>query len=86
MTTIRLNIRVSKEFSDTLDMWSDRLGVTKSQFSSMCLQAGIKSVVRAFEPESALTPEVVKMVMEALRDEPVSKVGSTNRERGAEPH
>lgn len=57
---------VTDETMNKINVWSDRLGLHKSQFVNMCIQAGIGSIIRAVAPEEALSPdqwsEIIKRV------------------------
>lgn len=68
MDTIRLNVRITKEFNEKLDLWTDRLGLSKSQLTAMALQAGLNNVIRVISPEEVLTPEIMKMFIEATKN------------------
>lgn len=61
-------IAVTPEFEQRFTGWAIRLGLTKSQFGNMCLQAGMNNLIRAVAPEEAFTPEMmVKIIQEAAR-------------------
>lgn len=61
-------VSVTPEFDERFTNWSKRLGVSKSQFGNMCLQAGMNSLIRAVAPEEAFTPEMlVKIIQEASK-------------------
>jgi len=61
----RIFVTVTPEFEKRFIDWATRLGVTKSQFGNMCLQAGLSSVVRAVAPEEAFTPELLAQIIGA---------------------
>ena len=61
----RIFVTVTPEFDAHFTGWASRLGVTKSQFGNMCLQAGLSSVVRAVAPEEAFTPELLAQIIGA---------------------
>lgn len=64
----KLAISVTFEFDERFSSWAKRLGITKSQFGNMCLQAGMNSLIRAVAPEEAFTPEMlVKIIQEASK-------------------
>lgn len=66
--TKRILITVHNDFDEKLTSWAARLGVSKSQFGNMCLQAGMNSLIRAVAPEEAVAPELlVKIFQEAQR-------------------
>ena len=62
---VRLFITVTPDFDEKFSSWALRLGVSKSQFGNMCLQAGLSSVVRAVAPEEAFTPELLAQIIGA---------------------
>ncbi len=53
----RLWCTVPLEVGDQIDLWHKKLGLQKTQFVSLCVQAGIKYIIRTMEPESAFTME-----------------------------
>jgi hypothetical protein len=66
--TKRILVTVHRDFDEKFTAWAARLGVSKSQFGSMCLQAGMNSLVRAVAPEEGFSPEVmVKILQEAQK-------------------
>ena len=64
----KLFVSVTPEFDERFTSWSKRLGVTKSQFGNMCMQAGMNSLIRAVAPEESFTPaQIVQIVAEAKK-------------------
>lgn len=63
----RIFVAVTPEFDEHFTGWATRLGVSKSQFGNMCLQAGLNSLIRAVAPEEAFTPEMIVKIMEAAK-------------------
>ena len=61
--TLRLNIKISDEMSETLIFWSQKMGVSKSQLAGIALQAGMKHVLRAVSPEDSIDPELLAKIM-----------------------
>ena len=53
----RLNVRVSDELGVMIEKYAHEFGVTQSQFSGMCIQAGLGSILRAVKPEEAIPVE-----------------------------
>lgn len=53
----RLNVRVSDELGVLIEKYASEFGVTQSQFSGMCIQAGLGSILRAVKPEEAISVE-----------------------------
>jgi len=53
----RLSVRVSDEVGGLIEKYSTEFGVTQSQFSGMCIQAGLGSILRAVKPEEAIPVE-----------------------------
>jgi len=64
---VRLNDETYKDF----EKWRRKLGQSKSGFATLCIAAGIHSVVRGVEPESALEPklmaDIIGMVMKSQK-------------------
>lgn len=67
----RIFVTVTPEFDARFTGWATRLGVTKSQFGNMCLQAGLNSLIRAVAPEEAFTPDQIVQIMEAAKKQNV---------------
>jgi hypothetical protein len=49
--------RVKPELYEEFSSWADKLGLTLSQFGNLCIQAGMRQIVRSVYPEKALTTE-----------------------------
>lgn len=63
----RIYARVTDETEKKLLLWSDKLGVTKTQLINMSILAGLDSIIRAVDPVSSLTPEqVVALVQKGI--------------------
>jgi hypothetical protein len=60
-----LYIYVTREFDDRFTSWAKRLGLTKSQFGNMCIQAGMSAIIRAVSPEDAFTPDQLVAIIKA---------------------
>jgi hypothetical protein len=69
--TAKLWITVTTEFDEKFTAWSVRLGITKSQFGNMCLQAGLGSLVRAVAPEESFSPEQLIKIIQAAENQKV---------------
>ena len=68
MIRTRIFIDVTPDFDQKFTDWASRLGVSKSQFGNMCLQAGLGSMVRAVAPEESFSPEMmIKIMQEAMK-------------------
>jgi hypothetical protein len=63
----RIFSRVTPEFYDKFCGWAAKLGFTKSQFGSLCIQAGMNAIIRAISPEESVTPETMAKIVEALQ-------------------
>jgi len=53
----RINMRISGEMNDTLNFWTNKLGVSKSQLCSIALQAGMKNLLSVVAAENHKLPE-----------------------------
>lgn len=69
--TVRISVAITPEFDEKFTVWAKRLGVSKSQFGNMCMQAGLNSLVRAVSPEEAFAPEMIVKIMEAAQKQKV---------------
>lgn len=66
--SIRFTVALTPEFDGEFTSWANRLGVSKSQFANMCMQAGLSALVRAVAPNEAFTPaQMVKIILEAKK-------------------
>lgn len=64
----KLYIRVTPELDKRFTDWAKRLGLTKSQFGNICIQAGFSAVIRAISPEEAFTPAQLVDILKAAED------------------
>lgn len=60
---VRITSRIPVDVDEKMKLWCERLGVTKAQFSGMCIQAGIDSVIRGISPIDSLTDDQLKRVL-----------------------
>jgi len=56
-------VRLSPETSRDFEKWRKKLNQDKSGFASLCIQAGLKSVVRGVSPESVWDEKVLANVI-----------------------
>lgn len=61
----RIYTRVTPELYEKFENWAARLGLTKSQFANICIQAGMGALVRAISPEEAFSP---KALLEIIKE------------------
>lgn len=88
--TRRMTVTLPDATGKQVDLWAERLGLTKSQFLGMAVQSGIGHIIKAVSPLDAYTPEQLKRIADALGvdvskedfNEAQAKVGAPNRERG----
>jgi len=69
----RITSRVSDELNEKLDMWTRKLGITKSQLGGICITAGFDAVIRAVSPVDSLDDSQLIRILRAvgLTDEEV---------------
>jgi len=60
--------RVPIEVNDKLDIWYRKLGITKSALITLCIHAGLNSVIRAVSPEESISTEKLAELMKAYGD------------------
>lgn len=60
---VRLTTRVPDDVNEKINFWCKRLSVSKTQFTGICIQAGIESVVRGISPVDSLTDEQLARVL-----------------------
>jgi hypothetical protein len=58
---------VPGEVGDQLDYWYVKLGIPKTALVAMCIQAGLKAIIRGIAPEEAFTPEQWQKILD-VRD------------------
>lgn len=63
----KLYIRVTPEFEEKFSGWAKRVGLTKSQFGSMCVQAGLNALITAVSPSEAFTPDQLVNIIQAAQ-------------------
>lgn len=62
----RLSVRVSDELGVNIEKYANEFGVTQSQFSGMCIQAGLGAILRAVKPEEAITVEKWALIVQEI--------------------
>lgn len=77
----RVVARVADETADKIAYWADRMGVSQSQLASICIQAGLGSVIRAISPEEAFTPEQLAKIIKAAEKEGIKFEGSSDEKK-----
>jgi hypothetical protein len=55
---------VPQAVGDEIDHWYVKMGIPKTAFISLCVQAGLKAVVRGVYPEEAFTPEQWQKILD----------------------
>lgn len=53
----KLNVRVTQEFNERFRAVAKKYGLTLNQLGNMCIQAGLRNVLRALEPEQSFSDE-----------------------------
>lgn len=53
----RVNVRVPDQIFEKAGVWSEKLGVSKSQLMGMAIQAGLDSIIRAISPVDSISPD-----------------------------
>lgn len=54
---------IPKDVGDSLDYWYVKLGIPKTALVALCVQAGLKAVIRGIAPEEAFTAEQWKKIL-----------------------
>lgn len=57
MNKARIWGSIPQDVGDQLDFWYVKLGIPKTALVALCVQAGLKAVIRGVYPEEAFTPE-----------------------------
>lgn len=68
MTTSRLSVRLPADAKDELDNLAEKFGVKRGAFYAMALSLGARQLRGQMEPEKFLTPEIAKMIAEAVKE------------------
>lgn len=63
----KLYITTTREIFDRFSEMANRLGLSRSQFGSMCIQAGMSAVIRAVYPEEAFTSDQIVSIIQAAQ-------------------
>jgi hypothetical protein len=67
-TTVRITGRVPLELNDQIEKMSLQLGMGKTAFISLCIRAGINSVIRSINPEKMLSTEDWEKILKVGKD------------------
>lgn len=82
--TTRVWTRFTPDKYQQMQAWSDQLGMTLSQFVSICAWTGAQQVMRTLEPNRFFTTEqwgqVIAAAMQSLPDVDLEKVRSNLEE------
>ena len=70
----RIGSRVPADVKEKIDEWAYKLGLSKSQFINICVQAGLYSVIRTIKPEDAVSPEYMALIVQAMEAQGVEIV------------
>ena len=62
----RLSVRVSDELGVSIEKYANEFGVTQSQFSGMCIQAGLGAILRAVKPEESIPVETWALIVQEI--------------------
>lgn len=62
----RLSVRVSDQLGKKIEKYADEFGVTQSQFSGMCIQAGLGQILRAVKPEESIPVETWAQIVQEI--------------------
>jgi hypothetical protein len=66
----QFSIRVTPEVNEKINLWTKKLGISKSALVQMCISAGMGSIIRAIAPEEVMTPEMwARIVQEVQKNE-----------------
>lgn len=60
---------VPQEVGEQIDYWYVKMGLPKTAFVSLCVQAGLKAVIRGIYPEEAFTPEQWQKILDVKQKE-----------------
>lgn len=71
----RIMARVADETAEKIAYWAKRMGISQSQLASICIQAGIGSIIRAISPEDAFTPQQLALIIKAAEEQGVNFKG-----------
>lgn len=63
-TKYRIWGSVPLEVGDNIEYWYKKMGIPKTAFVSLCVQAGLKAVIRGVYPEEAFTPEQWQKILD----------------------
>jgi hypothetical protein len=69
MNKARIWGSIPQDVGDQLDYWYVKLGIPKTALVALCVQAGLKAVIRGVAPEEAFTPEQWKKILDVKEKE-----------------
>ena len=81
MKNSRVYVSVSPEMAKTIENLSSRLGVPKTQLTSLAIQAGVGTLIRSFFPEEAMTVDKIAEIvnaMQSMKEKKSEKSASTD--------
>ena len=66
---VKLYIYVTPELNETFCKWAEKMGVNKSQFGNMCIQAGMQHLIQAVSPLDAMRPDQMVALFKAAQEQ-----------------
>jgi hypothetical protein len=76
MNKARIWGSIPQDVGDQLDYWYVKLGIPKTALVALCVQAGLKAVIRGIAPEEAFTPEQWQKILN-LKDKTEGDIEKT---------
>jgi len=70
---VYIGTRITPENFAEFEKWRKKLGQDKSGFAALCIQAGLKSVVRGVQPEAAMDDATVQRMFDIAMKHPAFK-------------
>lgn len=67
-STVRITGRVPIDLNDQIEQMSLQLGMSKTAFISLCIRAGINSVIRSINPEKMLSTDDWEKILKVGAD------------------
>jgi hypothetical protein len=82
----KIFVRVTEETYNRFSEWAARVGLTKSQFGNLCIQAGLSAVVQAVSPADAFSPDQLVAIIEAAKKKGLDIDIEQLKEKGRDSH
>lgn len=68
MRMYRIVIKVTPDVFNDLEKYRSEFGLTRTVMGGLCLKLGLRSLIRAFAPETVIDDETLERLIKKSRD------------------